>query len=667
MPADPLTSDRTAALELADQVLQATESVGSCVLDADRASLLANALKQAEGELARLRRPPAVDGLDLDGILASARRSLAAHPEAPEPFAPATVIALVELLQAAVRERDAARAEAAKWHRAGCDGIDNMAEALGRAQQERDAADRAASSYERQLLEVQTAYGDAAEMLVEVAVDRDRWQARAESVLADATREIDQLESDIDEHLPEYRLDDGTGDEANGRERIEYAGTEIRRLRAERDRLSSKVAGRLRAIRSMGRRLCLERWQRIKAEAAVAALTERRDALLVTVRNVSQSTPLPAEIEGWEGQRAALVAEAGTLRARVAELERDRVATLAYVATFSPFTRRAADALADEVAVLVRRKIIDSRSPAADALLDYRNPPSTERADRMAKLEAERDALTRQLEESGREHDATIAMLARAGALLDRTNRGLVQFADELEAAADTATPAQLRQLARGMPAVLARAPRMPADDRIATIATALEVIASDPRAALVAGGAARDRGGAAGDGSGGTRVVTERGYGVDMKCKHPHTACEYTANLGADAGSYPWKRIYCTRCRDYLAIGLANDTPQVLVEVRVAFLVASYKPVGGVRDEITEEERAGWREHDAPQTDAYLAGWLAGFILNGHDLERLDEIRLLAEQAIATEHPCCRGVGGHEAWCLAGQAASEAGHTEGA
>jgi hypothetical protein len=50
---------------------------------------------------------------------------------------------------------------------------------------------------------------------------------------------------------------------------------------------------------------------------------------------------------------------------------------------------RCADLLADEVAVLVRRDVIDSRSPAADALLDYRDPPSTERADRMAGLERE--------------------------------------------------------------------------------------------------------------------------------------------------------------------------------------------------------------------------------------------------------------------------------------
>lgn len=52
--------------------------------------------------------------------------------------------------------------------------------------------------------------------------------------------------------------------------------------------------------------------------AEVAALTERRDALLALIASISQSTPLPSELEGWEGQRAALVAEIGTLRAQLA-------------------------------------------------------------------------------------------------------------------------------------------------------------------------------------------------------------------------------------------------------------------------------------------------------------------------------------------------------------
>ena len=57
-----------------------------------------------------------------------------------------------------------------------------------------------------------------------------------------------------------------------------------------------------------------------------------------------------------------------------------------------------ADVLADEVAALVRLKTIDSRSPAADALLSYRDPPSTERADLLASLRADRDRLAAEVE-----------------------------------------------------------------------------------------------------------------------------------------------------------------------------------------------------------------------------------------------------------------------------
>ena len=58
------------------------------------------------------------------------------------------------------------------------------------------------------------------------------------------------------------------------------------------------------------------------------------------------------------------------LLARLERAESERDALLAR-APHRPFDVRAADVLADEVAVLVRRKVIGSRSPAADALLDY--------------------------------------------------------------------------------------------------------------------------------------------------------------------------------------------------------------------------------------------------------------------------------------------------------
>lgn len=43
-------------------------------------------------------------------------------------------------------------------------------------------------------------------------------------------REDETLVECVNEHLPHYRLDDGTGDEANEYERVEFAGAELERL-----------------------------------------------------------------------------------------------------------------------------------------------------------------------------------------------------------------------------------------------------------------------------------------------------------------------------------------------------------------------------------------------------------------------------------------------------
>lgn len=69
-------------------------------------------------------------------------------------------------------------------------------------------------------------------------------------------------------------------------------------------------------------------------------------------------------------------------------------------AILGSFDKRCADALADEVAVLVRRQVIDARSPAGDALLDYRNPPSTPRADRLTTLQAKVEEMTILIEQA---------------------------------------------------------------------------------------------------------------------------------------------------------------------------------------------------------------------------------------------------------------------------
>jgi len=58
------------------------------------------------------------------------------------------------------------------------------------------------------------------------------------------------------------------------------------------------------------------------AESKVAALETRQQELLQTIVRLTNETPFPDEIKGWEAQRAAMVAEVGSLRARIAELER---------------------------------------------------------------------------------------------------------------------------------------------------------------------------------------------------------------------------------------------------------------------------------------------------------------------------------------------------------
>lgn len=105
-----------------------------------------------------------------------------------------------------------------------------------------------------------------------------------------------------------------------------------------------------------------------RAERAEAALKEAHDSLIVE----------KVRAEGFKAVAEKAEAEVERLRARLPR---------------EPFDVRCADALADEVAALIRNKVLDPRSPAGDALLDYRNPPSTPRADRLAKAEAEVERL----------------------------------------------------------------------------------------------------------------------------------------------------------------------------------------------------------------------------------------------------------------------------------
>lgn len=62
------------------------------------------------------------------------------------------------------------------------------------------------------------------------------------------------------------------------------------------------------------------REQRDDLKAERDALAERRDALLVTIRNLTHSTPDVGEADENRGRIAVLIAEIGTLRARIGSI-----------------------------------------------------------------------------------------------------------------------------------------------------------------------------------------------------------------------------------------------------------------------------------------------------------------------------------------------------------
>ncbi len=180
--------------------------------------------------------------------------------------------ALATALRAAWAERDERTDSMAHW----------MTEEYRRAK-ERDAA--------LTRLDTQTAYSIALQRLIEALARGDvpavteeaphesKVAQRAAGLLVDALAELEQLHDDIDEHLPEYDIapDGEEVDEANARERIEYAGLEIKRLTKERDEARAEVE-RLKAICGKNAQDFSDATQR-----ALDAIAER-DRLVAEVR-----------------------------------------------------------------------------------------------------------------------------------------------------------------------------------------------------------------------------------------------------------------------------------------------------------------------------------------------------------------------------------------------
>lgn len=99
-----------------------------------------------------------------------------------------------------------------------------------------------------------------------------------------------------------------------------------------------------------------------------------------TADQQSRPKPVLSYQQGVQKLVGELRAEREVLLAQLDALRKEPLRTM---------KDRAADHLADEVQVLVQRRVIDSRSPAGDALLDYREPVRSKRGDRLTELEAE--------------------------------------------------------------------------------------------------------------------------------------------------------------------------------------------------------------------------------------------------------------------------------------
>lgn len=162
----------------------------------------------------------------------------------------------------------------------------------------------------------------------------------------------------------------------------------------DRGEVALELVGQLKAERDAARAEC-ERMRGIvdgssaAGERCVSAYADQRRQLDDAQAEIER---LRAAIESAGNDRLRAEMQCGA-----AKEECERLQAALDKRPLRTFDQLAADRLADEVAVLVRRKVIDARSPAGDALLDYRDPPPSPRADRLATLEAEFVALRRAL------------------------------------------------------------------------------------------------------------------------------------------------------------------------------------------------------------------------------------------------------------------------------
>jgi predicted RNA-binding Zn-ribbon protein involved in translation (DUF1610 family) len=106
------------------------------------------------------------------------------------------------------------------------------------------------------------------------------------------------------------------------------------------------------------------------------------------------------------------------------------------------------------------------------------------------------------------------------------------------------------------------------------------------------------------------------------MKCKH-----ENAEHMMPGAVSTPdwcvqvyaeFEQFRCIDCGEWLSLGPANDTPEVLVEIRAAEIASGGGPSLEHTMNIFDCESCGWRNNwwepcnPVKRNDPFWAGWLA-------------------------------------------------------
>lgn len=117
-------------------------------------------------------------------------------------------------------------------------------------------------------------------------------------------------------------------------------------------------------------------------------------------------------------------------------------------------------------------------------------------------------------------------------------------------------------------------------------------------------------------------------------RCKHKNVR-----RLTCVSVSTPYKCRRCVTCGAWLSLGPSDDEPaEVRVEIRAAELATAWKPIGGARRLLSQDESTGWMgwPYRQPINDAEHTGFLVTQILNHAVRDGFTETRKVVEQSTA-------------------------------